>query len=144
AGLLPALKVTRAFGIGSRLKGASAGGGGLHFGGVWTLVIVLQVAVAVAFPATVFVEQREVMRIRDYAVGFAADEYLAVRLQRNAVVAATSAPAQRDAAFAGTVDSVRRRLLAEPGVRGVSLVDRLPRSFHPEWRMELDQADSDA
>ena len=42
AGVLPALKVTR--GHGARLKQATAGGGGLKFGGVWTVVIVTQIA----------------------------------------------------------------------------------------------------
>jgi hypothetical protein len=50
AGVLPALKVTR--GIGNRLKQASAGGGGMRFGGVWTAVIVAQVAVTTAFPSS--------------------------------------------------------------------------------------------
>jgi putative ABC transport system permease protein len=57
AGVMPALKVTR--GMGSRLKQAAAGAGGLQFGGVWTAVIVVQVAITVAFPAIVYVEQLE-------------------------------------------------------------------------------------
>ena len=55
AGVMPALKVTRR--MGSRLKQATAGAGGLQFGGIWTAVIVVQVAVTVAFPAVVYVEQ---------------------------------------------------------------------------------------
>jgi putative ABC transport system permease protein len=50
AGGLPGLKVTR--GLGTRLREGTAGGGGLQFGGVWTAVIVAQVAVTVAFPAS--------------------------------------------------------------------------------------------
>jgi hypothetical protein len=47
AGVVPALKVTG--GGNARLNQAT--GGGLRFGGVWTAVIVAQVAVTVAFPA---------------------------------------------------------------------------------------------
>jgi len=43
-GMLPALKMTR--GVSSRLREATAGGGGLNFGGVWTVVIT---GVVVAF-----------------------------------------------------------------------------------------------
>ena len=39
AGVVPALKVTSG-GAGARLRAASSGGGGLQFGGVWTVVIV--------------------------------------------------------------------------------------------------------
>jgi hypothetical protein len=48
AGVLPGLKVTR--GLQARLRQAAAGAGGLTFGGVWTAVIVAQIAVTLAFP----------------------------------------------------------------------------------------------
>ena len=73
AGILPAMKVTR--GIGDRLKQSTAGGGGLQFGGVWTVVIVAQVAATVIFPALVYWEQSQLRldrglcaRIRSRAV----------------------------------------------------------------------------
>ena len=51
-GILPALKMTK--GVSSRLRETSAGGGGLKFGGVWTVLIVAQIAVTVTFPAIAF------------------------------------------------------------------------------------------
>ena len=48
AGVVPALKVTGA--LDGRLRMATAGGGGFRFGGVWTAVVVVQVAAMVAFP----------------------------------------------------------------------------------------------
>jgi putative ABC transport system permease protein len=48
AGLLPGLKVTR--GIGTSLRQSSPGGGGLRFGGIWTVLIVMQVAVMAIVP----------------------------------------------------------------------------------------------
>ena len=56
-GILPALKMTK--GISSRLRETSAGGGGLKFGGVWTVLIVTQIAVTVTFPAIAFFAKRE-------------------------------------------------------------------------------------
>ena len=82
AGVMPALKVTR--GMGSRLKQAAAGAGGLQFGGVWTAVIVVQVAITVAFPALVYVEQWELRHVQAFEAGFAAEEYLAVRIEMDA------------------------------------------------------------
>src|SRR5262245_37509375 len=49
-GVFPALKITRG-GLDARLRSFSAGGGGYRFGGVWTAVIVTQVAITVLFPA---------------------------------------------------------------------------------------------
>src|SRR5262249_27747506 len=43
AGFVPAIKVTSGR-VGDRLRAASSGGGGLQFGGVWTVIIVAQIA----------------------------------------------------------------------------------------------------
>ncbi|HYC51252.1 MAG TPA: ABC transporter permease, partial [Gemmatimonadaceae bacterium] len=69
AGVLPAMKITR--GLGARLKQGTAGGGGVQFGGVWTAVIIAQVAITVAFPSVVFIEQREIRRVESFDLGFA-------------------------------------------------------------------------
>ena len=79
AGVGPALSVTRS--IGTRLREAAAPGRGLGFGGVWTVVIVSQVAVTVAFPAATFFVRREVVRVRSIDPGFRAEDFLSVRLE---------------------------------------------------------------
>jgi putative ABC transport system permease protein len=145
AGVLPALKVTH--GLGTRLRQGTAGGG-LRFGGVWTAVIVTQVAFTVAFPAVAFVEQRELLRIRSYPAGFAAEEYLSARLEMGAASdggtgaqpaeSGEAAEAARRARFAAALERVRQGVAAEPGVRGVTFVDRLPREGHVERYIELD------
>ena len=142
AGVVPALKVTR--GMGSRLRQAASGAGGLQFGGVWTAVIVVQVAVTVAFPAIVWVLQWDLRHTQTFEAGFAAEEYLGVRIERDAPIVpgmdADSARLAQGASFASTVDELRRRVAAEPGVAGVTFVDRLPRTGHRDYDIELDDA----
>jgi putative ABC transport system permease protein len=140
AGVMPALKVTRR--MGSWLKQATAGAGGLQFGGIWTAVIVVQVAITVAFPAVVYVEQGQLRHIQTFDAGFAAEEYLAVQLAMDTPVVAgangdSDRPARR-AAFWSSIQELRRRVAAEPGVAGVTLADWVPRVPDRPWdRIEL-------
>jgi predicted permease len=139
AGVLPALKITR--GMGLRLKQATAGAGGLQFGGIWTVAIVAQVAVTVAFPAIVYIEQWQMRRVQTFDVGFSAEQYLAVRLDMDAPVAPgasdESARLALRKSFASAIEEVRRRVAAEPGVSGVTFVDHLPGTMSAYVPVEL-------
>ena len=141
AGGLPGLKVTR--GLGSRLREGPAGGGGLKFGGVWTAVIVAQVAVTVAFPGVVLVQLKELDRVRSYDVGFAAEEYLAVNLSMDAPLggdADSATMAAHRTRLATVLETLRQRVAAEPGVVGVTFADRLPRTDGGSWLVGLDDS----
>jgi hypothetical protein len=137
--VLPALKITR--GLGSRLKEGTAGSG-VRLGGVWTAVIVAQVAATVAFPAVTFVMERELLRARSYDVGFPAGEYLSARLEMDepAITGGDTAAAWQawGARYGAALEALRRRLAEEPGVAGVTFVDQLPRMSHREWMIELE------
>ena len=113
---MPALKVTRR--MGSRLKQATAGAGGLQFGGIWTAVIVVQVALTVAFPAVVYVEQGQLRHIQTFDAGFAAEEYLAVQLAGHSPSQSGTATEARASARVGehTGDAAPR--CSGPGLRG--------------------------
>ena len=138
AGVMPARKITR--GLGTRLRAGTAGGGGVSFGGVWTAVIVMQVALTVMFPAVVMLVRSESKRIASYDAGFPTQEYLGVNLGIDGPPEETLTPETRaalGARFSTSLEALRARLEAEPGVAGVTFVDRLPRDYHAERRVEV-------
>ena len=147
AGIMPAMKITR--GMGHRLKQTTAGSGGLQFGGVWTVVIVAQVAATVIFPAVVYMEQFLLRRVQDFDPGFATEQYLAVQIERDYPVDggsnADAATLERNARLAATLEELRRRVAAQPGVAGVTFAEDLPTTDHPgkiiEMGYDLDLSD---
>jgi predicted permease len=138
AGVMPARKITR--GLGTRLRAGTAGGGGVSFGGVWTAVIVVQVALTVALPSVVMLVRGEAKRVESYDFGFPAQEYLAVTLGVDGASDEAMTPEARatmGARLGTSIDALRRRLQAEPGVAGVTLVDELPGEHHNYRRLEV-------
>ena len=138
AGVMPARKITR--GLGSRLRAGTSGGGGVSFGGVWTAVIVVQVALTVMFPSVVMLVRSESKRVASYDAGFPTQEYLGVSLGVDAGQEQTLTPEMR--AALGTrvmtsLEALRGRLEAEPGVAGVTFVDQLPGDDHDALRAEV-------
>ena len=126
AGVMPALKVTR--GLQSRLKAGTPGGGGLKFGGVWTAIIVVQVAVTMAFPVTAFFTKRDGVQIESVDVGVPADRVLTALVSTS-----------------GTeVPELIERLRGETGVIDVTLADRLPLMWHALTDVEIDAGASPA
>jgi hypothetical protein len=127
AGVMPARKITR--GLGTRLRAGTAGGGGVSFGGVWTAVIVIQVALTVVFPAVAMFVRGERNRIGSVDVGFEAHEYLGVNVGVDGQTQETTpemAVALRTQ-LSRSVETLRQRLEGEPGVAGVTLVDQFRR-----------------
>ncbi len=146
AGAMPALKITR--GLGASLKQGGAGSG-VRFSGVWTAVIVAQVAMTVAFPAIVAFERSQSRHIETFPAGFAAEQFVAVRVAKDASslpvtdsVAARAALEAQRARLALTLESLRERIAAEPGIAGVTFVDRVPRTDHDHYRVEIEDGDS--
>jgi hypothetical protein len=144
AGVMPARKITR--GLGTRLRVGTAGGGGASFGGVWTAVIVTQVALTVAFPSVVMLLRSEVKRMESYDVGFPAQAYLGVTVSVDGPPEETLTP-ESSAALAArlgtSLEGLRQRLEEEPGVAGVTLVDALPRDYHTRRRVEVESLPGD-
>ncbi len=140
AGIMPAMKITRSMG-GHRLKQTTAGSGGLQFGGVWTVVIVAQVAATVIFPAVVYMEQFLLRGIQEFDPGFATEQYLAVQIERDYPVDggsnADAATLERSARLAATLEELRRRVAEQPGVAGVTFTEDLPTTNHPQKIIEM-------
>ena len=124
-GVFPALKVTGR-NLQDRLRGFSAGGGGYRFGGVWTAVIVAQVAVTVTFPAWAFFFHRWVVQGQARDVGVAAEEYLSARFVTDA---SNASP---------TIEALRNELSAEPDVVALTFADALPGMRHPLIRFDVE------
>jgi predicted permease len=127
-GILPALKMTNA--VSSRLREATAGGGGPRFGGVWTVLIVTQIAVTVMFPALTLFAKRMSWQVEDQDIGVPLERYLSAKLQ--------AASGMSQARFEAVVRRVREDLAAAPGVAGVTLADKLPLMWNGHYIIEMD------
>ena len=141
-GVVPALKVTR--GLQSRLRAAAAGGGGVSFGGIWTVLIVAQIAVTVAFPFAAWAVRRDSMQLREIGGGFPAEQYLSARVEMdrediNGVPADSATFVER---FRTSYQELERTLLAQPGIVGVTYGEFLPRMYHPHRLIEVDEGGS--
>jgi predicted permease len=138
AGVLPARRITR--GLGQRLREGTAGSGGVSFGGVWTAVIVAQVALTVVLPSVAMIVRGEVGRITSYDMGVQTDEYLGVSVAMDGPNGETPTPettAALEARAGASLEALRRRLETEPGVAGVTFVDALPQDGHDGGQVEV-------
>jgi hypothetical protein len=122
------------------MRAASAGGGGLRFGGIWTAVIIAQVTVTVAFPIVALAAWRSTVRQRALETAFPAREYLMVSVDMDPATpprtaADTAAHAARRAAARRALEE---RVVAEPKVLGVTGASVLPLMYHPWRRVEVE------
>jgi hypothetical protein len=159
-GITPALKATGRR-VQDRLRHASgASSASLKFGGVWTVVIVMQVAVTVVFVAIVGILgwAAYVSNGGERPRYFPDIEYVGMQLLLErapaTTAAAANADAKADAAAAAAAkaaaaaergrrvrsvhDELARRLAAEPGIAGVTYASRLPGTNQEETRVEID------
>ena len=128
AGFVPALKVTSG-GAGARLRAASSGGGGLQFGGVWTVVIVVQIAFTTLLPWPLLGLGGDFLR-EDTPAGFPAEAFLTATLEMDRFdgVAASgdTVPAARAARLEARYRALADRLRQDPGVLDVTYADQMP------------------
>ncbi|HYW06800.1 MAG TPA: ABC transporter permease [Longimicrobium sp.] len=142
-GIVPALKATGPH-IQARLKRAASGGGGMKFGGVWTGVIVTQVALTVIFLLIVVSVGWNVYvgRYGTTRSAFATDEFFSARLEMDganvADVSTEAARAEFRNRFQTTYQELERRLAAEPAVTGVTYASALPGTSHPWLSIDVD------
>ncbi len=140
AGVLPGLRITRNLGL--QLKHTTAGASGTHFGGVWTVLIVLQLAVTMGFPVVTFFVRGDPEKMETTQLPFPVDQYLSARLDMerypNEPGADTSAAAF-EARYLAAAEKLEARVSSEQGVSGVVFAEHLPRQYHPNNQIEIDQ-----
>ncbi len=135
-GILPALRVTR-INVQDALRSEGAARSGLRFGGFWTTVIVVQVAITVAFLPLAAGGIFESNRFRQRAEGIGAERYLtaSVGMDREDHGLDSAAFAARART---SFDELERQLSGEPGVEQVAFADRLPVMDQFKYRIDVD------
>jgi len=127
AGFVPALKVTSG-GADRRLRAASSGGGGLQFGGVWTVVIVAQIALTTVLPVPLLGVRPA--GTQKAPVGFPAEAFLTATLAIDHLdgVAASgdTVPGGRAVRLETRYQALAARLREQPGVLDVTYADQMP------------------
>ena len=134
--LLPGLKATGPA-IRSRLArvGASGADGELRFGGVWSAIIVFQVAVTVvALPAAIG-GTGEIIRDLRMRAQFGGGPYVTFRAEVDR--GGDPAELSDDARAVAIHRTLEQRLSEEPGVTGVTFGSALPGTNHPMHYMEV-------
>lgn len=143
AGIVPALRVTGAH-VQSDLQRHGAGTTDLRFGRTWTAVIVLQIAVTVAFVPSVIFFGAQVRKIEQASFGVPADEYLTAKLTVRGEIETMSGRGnlQVDSTilsrFPELYGELKRRLEAEPGVAAVTMTATVPGGRHAGRWFQLD------
>jgi len=144
-GVVPALKATGGS-VQPRLGRLSVGGGGgLRFGGMWTVIIVLQVALSVMF-LPLAVSQAGAAFQNPAQSDFPAKRYLTAQLGRDPAVPPRNQE-EEEAFFEssrGLFKEVRDRIAGDPAVEGVALASGLSAMNHILSPMEFVGDDSDS
>ena len=138
-GVVPALKATGRQ-VQSSLR-ELGGATGMQLGRTWTVLIVVQVAIAVAvLPGAVF-NASQLMRYGSTDPGFAAEDFLMARLGMDQETPPSADAAAYERAFAARYGELQaelvRRLEAEPGVSEVTATMSVPGEEPTVW-VEVD------
>lgn len=154
AGLLPAVKATGRSAYLS-LQRTGTGMAGVRFGAAATVLIVMEVAIAVGGLSGAVTVARSAFRdpsVGSVGEGIAAEEYLAVRLRVPADASSTHAgdPIEASADSVGArfearlreiQDELFRRLASEPAVRATTFASVLPGMDHERAAVEVEGED---
>lgn len=136
-GVLPALRITK-LNVQESLRSESAAGARLRFGGFWTTVIVVQVAITVAFLPRAAWGIFESNRFAQRAEGIGAERYISANIARDREDHAADSGAF-DARARASIAELEQRLRAQPGVEQVAFADRLPVDDQFTYQIELDR-----
>lgn len=135
-GVLPALRITK-LNVQESLRSENAAGAGLRFGGFWTTVIVVQVAITVAFLPLAAGGAFQSNRFAQRAEGIGAERYITANVGMDREDHAADSAAF-DARARASIAELERRLSAQPGVEQVAFADCLPVMDQFKYQIELD------
>ena len=142
-GALPAWKATGPR-VQNRLQALTAGGGsGMHLGRVWTALILLQVAFAVALLPMVLVRMSELAREGMAPFGFAAHEFLVAQLSLEQTAGAQTGPVETARLFARRYREMEQRVADAGTVRAITFSSFAP-GFEPSALVQSDIGPTDA
>ena len=139
-GVVPAVKATGR-GVRTSLQRLAVGSSGMQLGRTWTVLIVAQIAFAVAVLPTALFYAGEFIQYGTAEPGFAVEEFLTARLamDREIPPSAEAETYTREfrARFAARQAELARRLEAEPGVSDVIMMLGVPGEEPTVW-IEVD------
>lgn len=140
SGFVPAFKVTSG-GAGARLRAASSGSGGLQFGGVWTAVIVVQIALTTLLPWPLIGLGGDFGK--PTPAGFSAESFLTATLAEDRLDGAAeigdTIPAVRAARLETHYRALVDRLRQDPVVVDVTYANQMPQAIDGRNFIVLDE-----
>ena len=146
-GVVPGLKATGRD-LQSQLRQIGSGpGGSLRFGGMWTAMVVIQVALSVDFLPFALTQSWNALESRAFRTDFPAQEYLSARLIRERdELRGTLTEPEEEAFKARTIQlfaDVKERISEDPGVGSVTLASWLSAMNHPVDAIEIESDPAD-
>lgn len=141
AGVLPGLRLTGRRGA-TQLQRVSGRGFAAGPGGIWSVIIVTQVALTVILVPLVTRVGLGGREIRSFDPGFPSGEFLSVRLEMDESEgrAGDADSEEFTARYEEAQRTLVQRLSGEPGVIGVTAADPLPGTSHRALPVEIDDA----
>ena len=141
-GALPALSATKS-GLENRLRSLDVGETTMGLGRFWSIAVVAQVALVVAYVPIFMRLGLDLNEIRTTDLGVDGSEYLVARLamfdQGFGIPSDTLEGATR---FQATYTELKERLEGEPGVTGVTFSSMIPGDGPGEDRVEVEEGES--
>ncbi len=140
-GVVPGLQATGGA-LQSGLRIVGAGDTGMRLGKIWTVLIVAQVAFAVALLPPSILQVWSSLRAGLAGPGFAAETFLSARLDMDSIAGASLAASGQHSRFAMQQAELMRRLEAEPSIARVTFAMK-DSGDEPGARMEAQGSSGD-
>ncbi len=139
-GLLPALRATGRQ-VRAGIARIGSGGTSMRFGGAWSAIIVMQVAISVLCLPFGIAAAIEAYRETNLRAAYPAEPYLTFWPELDAESIGAAEPT--DEQVNAVLETFSRRLLEKPAVTGVAVTSALPGLYHPAARIEAQRGSAE-